>query len=107
MNWLAQSICGSVDQRVSGSGDRDHCLLFGQTLFNNLRVSRLAALLVAFFPSLILWSSQALKDGLLLALALGILATLRLMEKITVGYVLILDFDFADRSSVFASTSSI
>ena len=62
-----------------------------QTLFNNVRVSRLAAFLVAFFPSLILWSSQALKDGLIiLALALAILATLRLMEKITVPYVLVL-----------------
>ena len=62
-----------------------------QTLFNNMRVSKFAALLVAFFPSLILWSSQALKDGvIILALALSILATLRLMEKITVGYVVIL-----------------
>jgi len=62
-----------------------------QTLFSNIRVSRVAAFLVAFFPSLILWSSQALKDGLIiLALALAILATLRLMEKITVVYVLVL-----------------
>lgn len=62
-----------------------------QTLFSNIRVSRLAALLVAFFPSLILWTSQALKDGLIiLALALAMLATLRLMEKITIGYVLVL-----------------
>lgn len=62
-----------------------------QSLFNNTRVSRFAAVLVAFFPSLILWSSQALKDGLIiLALALGILATLRLMDKITVGYVIVL-----------------
>lgn len=62
-----------------------------QTLFSNVRVSRVAGVLVAFFPSLILWSSQALKDGLIiLALALAILATLRLMEKITVGYVLVL-----------------
>lgn len=62
-----------------------------QMLFNNGRVSRVAAVLVAFFPSLILWSSQALKDGLIiLALALGILATLHLMEKITLGYVVVL-----------------
>lgn len=62
-----------------------------QTLFNNRRVSRVAAVLIAFFPSLVLWSSQALKDGLIiLTLALAILATLRLMEKITVGYVLVL-----------------
>jgi hypothetical protein len=62
-----------------------------QTLFSNLRVSKLSALLVAFFPSLILWSSQELKDALIiLALALSILTTLRLMEKITIGWVLIL-----------------
>lgn len=61
-----------------------------QTLFSNVRVSRVAAVLVALFPSLILWSSQALKDGLIiLALALAILATLRLMDRITVRYVLI------------------
>ena len=62
-----------------------------QHLFSNSRVSKLAAVLVAFFPSLILWSSQALKDGLIiLALGLAILATLRLMEKIKVGYVVVL-----------------
>lgn len=61
------------------------------SLFNNLRAAKLAALLVTFFPSLILWSSQALKDGLIiLALAMSILATLRLMEKITVSWVLII-----------------
>ena len=62
-----------------------------QSLFGNARVSKLAALLVAFFPSLILWSSQALKDGLIImALALCILATLKLMEKITVPYLVVL-----------------
>ena len=34
-----------------------------QTLFSNTRVSKVAAVLVAFFPSLVLWSSQALKDS--------------------------------------------
>ncbi|HEU5459353.1 MAG TPA: glycosyltransferase family 39 protein [Pyrinomonadaceae bacterium] len=62
-----------------------------KTLFNNIRVSRVAAVLVSFFPSLILWSSQALKDGLIiLALVLCILATVRLMDKITIRYVVIL-----------------
>src|SRR5689334_3438972 len=60
-------------------------------LFSNKRVAKLAALLVTFFPSLILWSSQALKDGLIiLALAISILATLRLMEKITFGWVTVI-----------------
>jgi 4-amino-4-deoxy-L-arabinose transferase-like glycosyltransferase len=62
-----------------------------QHLFNNVRVSRLAAILTCFFPSLVLWSSQALKDGIIvLVLALAILATLRLMEKVTVRYVAVL-----------------
>jgi len=62
-----------------------------QTLFSNQRVSKVAALLVAFFPSLILWSSQGLKDAvIILALALSILATLRLMEQVTAGYVVVL-----------------
>jgi Dolichyl-phosphate-mannose-protein mannosyltransferase len=62
-----------------------------QTLFGNTRVSKTAAILVGFFPSLILWSSQALKDGLIImALAFSILATLRLMEKMTTTYVLVL-----------------
>jgi len=62
-----------------------------QILFSNTRVSKFAAVLTAFFPSLILWSSQALKDGLIImALALSIFATLRLMEKIKIGYVVVL-----------------
>lgn len=61
------------------------------SLFHNSRVSKLAAILVGFFPSLVLWSSQALKDALIImALALCILATLRLMEKITAPYLLVL-----------------
>jgi hypothetical protein len=62
-----------------------------QSLFNNVRVSRLATLLTCFFPSLVLWSSQALKDGIIvLMLVLAILATLRLMERITMRYVVVL-----------------
>lgn len=62
-----------------------------QILFGNSRVSKLSALLVAFFPSLILWSSQALKDALIImALALCILATLKLMKKITFSYLVLM-----------------
>lgn len=62
-----------------------------QHLFHNSRVSKLAAVMVGFFPSLILWSSQGLKDALIImALALCIFATLRLMDKITVPYLLLL-----------------
>ena len=62
-----------------------------ERLFNNQRVSRLAGLLVGFFPSLVLWSSQALKDGIIvLVLALAIYCTLCLMEEIKVGHLVVL-----------------
>lgn len=74
-----------------GSATASVVYFAAQTLFNNERVSRLSAILVCFFPSLILWSSQALKDGLIvMALALAILATLRLMHKVTAGWVIVL-----------------
>ena len=60
-------------------------------VFNNIRVARLAAFAVAFYPSLILWSSQGLKDGpIVFFLALSILATLKLGEKLSIGNVAIL-----------------
>jgi 4-amino-4-deoxy-L-arabinose transferase-like glycosyltransferase len=60
-------------------------------LYRNMRVARLAALLVAFYPSLILWSSQALKDApIVLLLTLTIMATLKLSEKLSVKYGLLL-----------------
>lgn len=60
-------------------------------LFNNRRVSRLAACLTCFYPSLVLWSSQALKDALIvLALVLAILATIQLMERVRTRPVLLL-----------------
>lgn len=62
-----------------------------QHIFGNLRVSRTAALLTAFFPSLVLWSSQGLKDGpIVFTLALSILATLKLGERLTLKYGLLL-----------------
>jgi hypothetical protein len=60
-------------------------------LFGNSRVSQLACVLVCFFPSLVLWSAQALKDAIIVfVLALAIFCTLKLLEKISVGYVVIL-----------------
>jgi hypothetical protein len=62
-----------------------------QHIFQNARVARVAALLVAFYPSLILWSSQALKDGpIVLLLAVAIMATLKLGERLSVKYGLVL-----------------
>ncbi|HEX8135987.1 MAG TPA: glycosyltransferase family 39 protein [Pyrinomonadaceae bacterium] len=60
-------------------------------LFRNIRVSRISAYLVALYPSLILWSSQGLKDSpIIFLLAVSMLATLKLGEKLSLKYVLIL-----------------
>lgn len=67
--------------------------LCAQIVFNNLRVSRIAAVAVAFYPSLVLWSSQGLKDApIVFFLVLSILATLKLGQKVSVTYILILLF---------------
>ncbi len=59
--------------------------------FANLRVARIAAIAVAFYPSLVLWSAQGLKDApIVFCLALAILATLKLGQKLSVQYVLVL-----------------
>lgn len=60
-------------------------------IFHNSKVSRLAAFAVAFYPSLILWSAQGLKDGpTVFLLALAMLATLKLGERIDLKYILLL-----------------
>jgi hypothetical protein len=60
-------------------------------IFQNLRVAKVAALAVAFYPSLVLWSSQALKDGpIVFILALTMWATLKLGERLSVKYMVVL-----------------
>jgi 4-amino-4-deoxy-L-arabinose transferase-like glycosyltransferase len=60
-------------------------------IFRNVRAARLSAVFVAFYPSLVLWSSQGLKDGpVVFLLALSMLATLRLAERFSVKHLLIL-----------------
>jgi 4-amino-4-deoxy-L-arabinose transferase-like glycosyltransferase len=76
---------------VAGAASAPIIYLIAQQLFGHRNVSRIAALSVAFFPSLALWSSQGLKDGpIIFLLALSMLATLRLGEKFDVKYFVIL-----------------
>ena len=57
-------------------------------IFQNLRVAKVAALSVAFYPSLVLWSSQGLKDGpIVFLLSLAMLATLNLGERLSWKYI--------------------
>jgi hypothetical protein len=60
-------------------------------VFKNLRVARIAGIAVAFYPSLVLWSAQGLKDGpIVFLLAMAILCTLRLGEKLSMKYIVVL-----------------
>jgi len=61
-------------------------------VYPNVRVARTVAVMTAFSPSLILWTSQGLKDGpIMLCLCLCVLYTLKVREKFEVkSFVLLL-----------------
>lgn len=76
---------------VLGAATAAIVYLCAHDVFKNRRVAAVAGIAVAFYPSLVLWSAQGLKDGpIVFFLALSILATLRLGHKIRARYVVIL-----------------
>jgi len=76
---------------VLGAATAPIIFLFAQQVYGNAKVARLAAIAVAFYPSLVLWSSQGLKDApIVFLLALCILATLRLGQKLSVKFLIAL-----------------
>lgn len=100
MVYLVAAIYGIVGQNmlavqlvnsVFGAATAVLVFLCAHHVFDNLRVARLAAIAVAFYPSLVLWSSQGLKDGpIVFLLALSILATLKLGDKLSLKYIVVL-----------------
>ncbi len=71
------------------------CLIYNcaKSIFSSTRVARIAAVLVAGFPSLILWSSQGLKDGIIcFLLGLAVNAVFALQKKFNYVNVSILLF---------------
>jgi hypothetical protein len=78
---------------VLGAATAPLVFMCTQEIYQNLRVSRIAALYTAFFPSLVLWSSQGLKDGpIVFLLALVMLAALKLGKRFTIKHLTILIF---------------
>ena len=76
---------------VLGAATAPLIFLCAYELFKNRRVATVAAIGVAFYPSLVLWSCQGLKDGpIVFFLATSILATLKLGQKLTIFYALVL-----------------
>jgi len=100
MPYLVAVIYGATGQNmlavqffngVLGAATAPVIFLCARHIFQNLRVAKVAALLVAFFPSLVLWSSQGLKDGpIVFLLAVAMLATLKLGESMSVKYFCLL-----------------
>ena len=92
MVYFVAAVYGVVGRQHAGDstgqcrdrrGNAIIIFLCAQEVFANVRVARLAAFAVAFYPSLVLWSSQGLKDApIVFLLALSILATLRLGQEI-------------------------
>lgn len=86
-NMLAVQFFNSV----LGAATAPIIFLCAYDVFKNRRVAMIAGLAVAFYPSLVLWSSQGLKDGpIVFFLGVSILATLRLGHKITASYLILL-----------------
>jgi hypothetical protein len=86
-NMLAVQLMNSV----IGAATAVVIYLCAHQVFQNSRVARLAGMAVAFYPSLVLWSAQGLKDGpIVFLLALAILCTLKLGQKLALKYIIIL-----------------
>jgi hypothetical protein len=76
---------------VIGAATAPVAFLCAHHIFKNIGVARVSAIFVAFFPSLVLWSSQGLKDGpIVFLLLVSILAALKLGERLTAKQFVIL-----------------
>jgi hypothetical protein len=76
---VAQSFCA-----VFGAATSPLIYSCAKKIYNNTRVAKVSALMVALFPSLIIWSSQILKDGLIIfLLVLAVTMVLQLQKKIS------------------------
>ena len=89
--FAAQSFCG-----VIGAATAPMVFFCAKRIYNNVSAAKLSAILVAVFPAFIIWSSQLLKDGLIIfLLVLTMTMVLELQEKISFGAVLLLGLSIA------------
>ena len=86
-NMLATQYVNSV----LGAATAPLAYMISIEIFPNKRVARTCGLLTAFFPSLVLWTSQGLKDGpIIFLLTVSMLATLKLGTRFSFKYVIAL-----------------
>ena len=88
-NILAgQSVCA-----VIGAATTPLTYFCTKKIFNNQRASTIAALAIALFPAFIIWTSQLLKDGLMVFfLVLTMTLVLQLQEKFSLMALALLVF---------------
>lgn len=83
-NMLATQYVNSV----LGAATAPLAYMIALEIFPHKRVARVCGLLTAFFPSMVLWTSQGLKDGpIIFLLTLSMLATLKLGNRFSVKYI--------------------
>lgn len=102
MNYLVASIylitgknllAGQAFCAVIGAATAPLVFFCSRMVYNNLRVAKIAAYSIAVFPSFIIWSSQLMKDGLVIFLLVcTMILTMRLSEKfhpLTLGLLIL------------------
>jgi hypothetical protein len=86
-NMLAIQFINSV----MGAATAPVIYLCARRIYGNMRVARVASLFVAFYPSLMLWSAQGLKDGpIVFLLATSMFAALELGVRFNTKYFILL-----------------
>lgn len=73
---MAQAFCGFI-----GAATIPMVYVCADNIFNNRRVSKISAIFVALFPSFIIWSSQLLKDGLIIFLIVATMVLVFQLQK--------------------------
>lgn len=82
----AQSFCGAV-----GALTAPMIYFCAHKIFENKKVAKISALSIAVFPSFVIWSSQLLKDGLIIFLLVcSMTAVLQLQKKFSYSAVVFL-----------------
>lgn len=102
MNYLVAGIYYVIGRNIFAA--QSFCAVFGAAtapmiyfcaakMFSNKRVAKISAVAIAFFPSFIIWSSQLMKDGLIIfLLVLAMTMVLQLQEKFNYLALLLLIF---------------
>ncbi len=84
--FVAQSFCGAI-----GAITAPMIYFCAEQLFNNRRVSKISAILIAVFPAFVIWSAQLLKDGLIIFLLVCTMTVvLKLQKKFSYLFVVAL-----------------